>query len=115
MEVTVPQLFTVVLPVLVTPLVGWLNQPRMPQWLRCFIAAVVIIAVSVLCAVYLHAFTSNVVEDFLITAAWCSVLCTGLLEPLYKLALAEIPGPFAAFFKQRDVSTPPTVKDFTRQ
>jgi hypothetical protein len=63
----------------------------------------------------MHAFTSNIVEDFMITAAWCSVFATGFLEPLYKMTLVNIPGPFAAFFKQPAISTPPTIRDYTQQ
>lgn len=109
----VPQLFTLALPLLVTPLVGWLNQPTMPQWLRCLIASIVIIIVSVVCAVYVHAFTGNVITDFAIVAAWCNLLASTVLEPLYKMALVNWSGPFAAFFKNLDITTPPTVKDLT--
>ena len=117
----IPQAFTVVLPILVTPLVGWLNNPRMPEWLRCLIAAVIIVAVSVLWAVYVHAFTSNLIEDFVLIASYCSVLGTTLLLPLYKMALIKLPSPFNAFFNQPQpaqqpepepikLSTPPTVR-----
>lgn len=106
----IPQLFVLILPGLVTPLVGWLNDPRMPQWLRCLIAAVVIIAVSIACAIYVHALTGNAVEDFVIIATWCSALSTTILEPLYKLALMRIPSLFSAFFKQQGPASiqPPT-------
>jgi hypothetical protein len=106
----VPQLFTLALPIIVAPLVGWLNNPRMPEWLRCLIAAVVIVAVAALWAVYVHALTNNVVDDFILVASYCSVLSTTLLLPLYKLALVHIPSPFAAFFKPPTILTPPTVR-----
>jgi hypothetical protein len=111
----VPQLFTLALPLLVTPLIGWLNNPRMPQWLRCLIASIVIIVVGLLCAVYVHAFTGNVITDFAIVAAWCNLLATTVLEPLYKMALVNWGGPFAAFFKRPTVTTPPTVRNLTPQ
>lgn len=105
----VPQLFTLALPFVVTPLIGWLNDPKMPQWVRCLIASIVIIVVGLLCAFYVHAFTGNVITDFAIVAAWCNLLASTVLEPLYKMAMFNWSGPFASFFKP-PISTPPTVR-----
>lgn len=110
----IPQLFLLIVPpLIVTPLVGWLNQPQMPQWLRCLIASIVIVVVALACAFYVHAFTGNVVTDFVIVAGWANLLATTILEPLYKMVMYKVPSPFAALFKQPTVSTPPTVTDLT--
>lgn len=93
----IPPLFALVLPGLVAPLAGWIVQQKMPEWLRAAIVLLVIFVVSALWAIYVHSFSANVYDDFVLLAAYCAALIAGPLQPLYKLAEVHLPSPLGLF------------------
>jgi hypothetical protein len=83
---TIPDAITVISPVIVATLAGWLGQVKWPAWANALVAGVLIVAMALICVLITGAtLTSNYVEDFLIIAAYIGALTYGPFSPLHGL------------------------------
>jgi hypothetical protein len=87
-QVVIPDVIVMIAPLIVAVLSGWIGQAHFPAWANAAIAGAVILVISVL-AVFVGgaSFTNNLVEDFLLVAAYITAVMYGPLRPLHTFLI----------------------------
>jgi hypothetical protein len=99
MTQAIPPALALLLPFIVTPLVGWLRSDQLASWLNTIIVLVVVFAAAACWALFVHSLTGNVTDDIVLLAGYIAALMAGPLKPLYDFATLKLPSPLAMFAK----------------
>lgn len=99
-----PQQLVLILPLVVTPLAGWLGDDGLPTWVN-ELFAIIVLAASVATWIALGGkFSNDLTVNIMLIAGYTGALVAGPLAPLRQWFIVKIPSPFAAVTKKSAVT-----------
>lgn len=99
---TIPQPFTLILPIIASSLAGWLKDAKFPRWANYAIIIIAFVLAVVASILLGGGLTGNAGADLGIILAECAAVFA-LLKPLMDQATVAVPSPLTLFVRKKPV------------